>query len=31
MNKRGREEERKMSRAEVTVEVKLWDGSCETE
>lgn len=29
MNKRGREE-RKMSRADVTVEVKSWDGSCET-
>ena len=30
MNKRGREE-RKMSKAEVAVEVKLWDGSRETE
>ena len=31
MNKRGKEEERKMSKAEVAVEVKLWDGSRETE
>ena len=31
MNKRGRGEERKMSKAEVAVEVKLWDGSRETE
>ena len=30
MNKRGGEE-RKMSKAEVAVEVKLWDGSRETE